>query len=176
MKLDQLLSVVVYGLIAMWHVMHRLRMAGRAEALIALLWVHVFRYSVLYLFTAQREGYAISDSSAMQIVAGDLAGAVTALVAIFLLRRQIRLGLAFAWLVIVETIVDATIILHQRNIDPPRADATGVWWLVFVYFAPMVIVSLPLLVWQLYTRRNEALTKTSAGAVASEHFPENQLA
>jgi hypothetical protein len=171
MKLDQFISIFVYSLIALWHLAPRLRKAGRAEALIALLWVHVFRYSVLYLFTAQREGYAISDFSATEIVAGDLAGAVTALVAIFLLRRQMSLGFAFSWLVIAETIVDTAIIFHQRTIDPPRADATGVWWVVFVFFAPMVIVSLPLLAWQLYARRNEPLTRTTAGAVATEHSP-----
>jgi hypothetical protein len=175
MKIDQFITTFVYSLIAMWRLAPRLREAERAGALIALLWIHVFRYSVLYLFTAQREGYPISDFSAMEIVVGDLAGAVTALAAIFLLRRQMRLGLALSWLVIVETIVDTAIVFHQRTIDPPRADATGVWWLVFVFFAPMVVVSLPLMVWQLYTRCNETLRRPAAGAAAAKRLSEHQL-
>jgi len=35
--------------------------------------------------------------------------------------------------------------------------AGGATWLVLVFFVPLVIVSMVLLVWQLYSRRGEAL-------------------
>jgi len=35
--------------------------------------------------------------------------------------------------------------------------ASGVPWLVLAFFVPMVVISLVLLFWQLYTRRREAL-------------------
>jgi hypothetical protein len=72
----QLVTVIVYGAIAAWYVMSWLRRQPRADALIALLWVHVFRDVALQVFSAQRDGFPISDSGAKDIVLGDVVGAV----------------------------------------------------------------------------------------------------
>ena len=157
MKLVQFISIVVYSFIAVSYLAPWLKKLDRAEALTWLMGIHVFRYVVLYLPVARLEGYPISNTSAMQIMTGDLSGAAIALVAITLLRFRIRLGIAFAWLLAAATIADTINILHQRSIEPPRPDATGVWWLVFVFFAPLIMVSTVLIVWQLYTRRSEPL-------------------
>lgn len=154
----QLISIVVYALFALWHIVPRLRKLDRGQALVALLWVHVFRYVVLYLYVARKEGYPISDALLTELVIGDLFGAVLAMAGIILLRFQSILGVVFAYLVFAATIVDAIAGTYIRNIEPPRADATGVWWLVFVFFAPLIIISLPLIAWQLYSRRGEPLT------------------
>jgi hypothetical protein len=157
MSIVQLASILVYSLIAVWYVAPTLRKLSRADALILLMFVHVFRYVVLYLFKAQQEGYAITDVAATQIVVGDLAGAIIALAAIALLRIRIKLGIALSWLLIVESIADVTVGIHQRSIDPPKGEPSSVWWLVFNFFAPLILVSLPLIAWQLYTRRNQPL-------------------
>src|ERR1700735_4655047 len=104
MKLAQLISIVVYALLAWWYVAPYLKRLRLAEALTLLLWVHVFRYCVLYLYAAQREGYAISDAAAFERVAGDLSGAALAAFAILALRFRLRLGLALSWLVIAATV------------------------------------------------------------------------
>jgi len=157
MTVVQLASIFVYGLIAFWYGAPILKKLGRADALIALMWFHVFRYVVLYLFKAQHEGYAITDIAAMEIVVGDLAGAGIAIVAITLLRMRVRLGIALAWLLILESVTDMAVGIYQRSIDPPKGEPFGVWWLVFNFFAPLILVSLPLMVWQLYSRRKEPL-------------------
>jgi cytochrome oxidase assembly protein ShyY1 len=36
--------------------------------------------------------------------------------------------------------------------------ATGVTWMILVFFVPAIIVSLGLMAWQLVARRHEALT------------------
>src|SRR5579872_1675188 len=154
----QFASIVVYALIALWYIVPWLRKQGRAEALIALAWFHIFRYSSPYIFLAQREGYPISDGAAFEIVIGDLIGAAIALVAILLLRRRAHLGVIFSWLLVVETIIDFAVGARERAIVP-RAGPTGVWWLILSFFAPMILVSLPLMVWQLYIRRHEAIQK-----------------
>jgi hypothetical protein len=46
----QLVSLIVYAAIAAWYVAPWLRSRSRADALIALLWVHVFRYVALQVF------------------------------------------------------------------------------------------------------------------------------
>jgi hypothetical protein len=160
----QFISIVVYGCIAWLYIVPWLRTADRANALTALLWVHVFRYVVLYLYVAQREGYPISDNAVTELVIGDISGAILAAAGITFLRMRSRLGLMLAGLVIVASIADVTGGFIIRSIEPPRGDAEGVWWLIFVFFAPLIVVSLPLIAWQLYARRGEPLDVVSVSA------------
>jgi hypothetical protein len=102
----QFISLFVYALIAKWYVAPWLGGLKRADAIIALLWVHVFRYVALMTFSAQRDGFPISDDGLFDIVIGDVAGATIALLAIFALRYHARLGIALAWLLAAETIFD----------------------------------------------------------------------
>jgi hypothetical protein len=159
MKYVQLLSIATYGLVAFWYVAPRIKKLGRADALIAILWVHVFRYVVLYLFQAQRDGYGISDAEVLTLVVGDLAGAAIALVGITLLRSRIRWGIGFAWLLFVATLADMIAAIRERILESLHNAPFGAWWLVFTFFAPLVPVSLPLLVWQLYSRRGHPLAE-----------------
>jgi hypothetical protein len=153
----QLISIFVYSLIAFWYVVPRFRKQERAEALTAVLWIHVFRYLAFYIFLAQQDGYPISDALARIVFVGDITGAVIALAAIFLLRRRSVLGIVLSWLLILETFVDMSMGARQRMIETSHAEPRGVWWIVFTFFAPLVLVSLPLLIWQLCTRHKEPL-------------------
>jgi hypothetical protein len=153
------ISLVVYSLIAIWYVVPWLKKLDKRQALTAPLWVHVFRYLALYLLVAQREGYAISEPVLKVVVIGDLSGAVLALTGIIFLRMRSRLGPIFATLVLIASIIDIIVGSYFRSIHGQDPEATGVWWLVFVFFAPAVIVTMPLLGWQLYKRRGEALTR-----------------
>jgi LytS/YehU family sensor histidine kinase len=153
-----LISVVVYSLIAIWYVAPWLKKLDKRQALTAPLWVHVFRYLCLYLPIAQREGYAISDRILNVVVIGDLSGAVLALTGIIFLRMRSRLGPILAALVLIASIVDIAVGTYVRSQIGSDPEASGVWWLVFVFFAPLVLVSLPLLGWQLYQRRGETLS------------------
>jgi len=158
MVTDLFISLVVYSLIAIWYVAPWLKKLDKRQALTAPLWVHVFRYLALYLLVAQRDGYAISDEVLNAVVIGDLSGAVLALAGIIFLRMRSRLGPIFAALVLIASITDFFVGAYVRSLHGPDPEATGVWWLIFVFFAPLVLVSLPLLGWQLYQRRGEALT------------------
>ena len=171
MKQVQLITIFVYAVIAVWYVVPGVRTLTKAQALIALVWVHVFRYSVLYLAIARREGYGITDRAAAQITIGDLTGAATALLAIVILRYRFRAGVMVTWLLLVATIVDAAVIFRQRAIDPPRGDAQGPWWFIFCFFAPLVMVSVALLIWQLFVRRHEPLYERRA---ANENTVDSQ--
>jgi hypothetical protein len=165
----QLISIITYSVIAWLYVVPWLRKLERGQALTALLWVHVFRYIVLYLYVAQREGYVISDAAVAELVIGDLAGALVAALGIIFLRLSSRLGLVLAGLVVIASIADVAGGTYLRSIEPPRADAAGVWWLIFVFFAPLIVVSLPLIVWQLIARRGEALARTGSEAADFDH-------
>jgi hypothetical protein len=90
-----------------------------------LLWIHLFRYVALQVFSAQHDGFPISDGGAMEIVVGDVAGAVMAFVLIVLLRNSSRFAVPLVWLLAAETIYD-TVSNIRRGVSehlmaPPAA-------------------------------------------------------
>jgi hypothetical protein len=153
----QFLSLIVFTAAARWYVVPWLKGRTRADALIALLWVHVFRYVALQVFSAQHDGFPISNSGAMEIVIGDVAGAVIAFATIALLRYRVRLAIPLVWLLALETVYDTITNIQGGVREHLMGAASGVTWMVLTYFVPMVVVSCVLLVWQLYARRGEAL-------------------
>ena len=88
---------------------------------------------------------------------GDVAGATIALVAIFALRYRLRLGIALAWLLGAETVFDTVTNIRGGVREHLMGDASGTTWLILVFYVPLIIVSVVLLVWQLSTRNGEAL-------------------
>jgi hypothetical protein len=153
----QLMSLIVLAAMARWYIIPWLNNHARADALTALLWVHVFRYVALQVFSAQHDGFPISDGGATEIVVGDVAGAVIAFVAIALLRRRARLAIPFAWLLAAETAYDTVANIHGGIQEHLMGAASGVTWMILTFFVPMVVVSGVLLIWQLYSRRSEEL-------------------
>jgi hypothetical protein len=171
----QMLSLVVLGAIARWYAVPWLKRQPRADALIALLWVQVFRYVALQVFSAQHDGFPISQTGAMEIVVGDVLGAVIAFAAIVLLRHRMRLAIPLAWLLAAETAYDTFANIRGGVREHLMGAASGVTWLVLGFFVPAVVVSCILLVWQLYARRREALGPAARrgapaiGTLAPEH-------
>jgi hypothetical protein len=153
----QLLSLIVFGSIARWYVAPWLNRRPRADALIALLWVHVFRYVALQVFSAQHDGFPISDGSALEIAAGDVAGALIAYVAIVLLRNGSRLAVPLVWVLAAETVYDTVANIQGGISEHLMGAASGVTWMTLAFFVPMIVVSLALIIWQLLARRGEAL-------------------
>jgi hypothetical protein len=167
----QLLSLIVLGAIARWYVVPWLNTRARADALIALLWVHVFRYVALQVFSAQRDGFPISDGGAMEIVLGDVGGAILAFITIALLRHRVRLAIPLAWLLAAETVYDTVANIRGGVREHLMGAAGGVTWLVLSFFVPMVVVSGVLLIWQLYSRRREALASAGGRDLRSNEAP-----
>ncbi|SEE06748.1 hypothetical protein SAMN05444161_5923 [Rhizobiales bacterium GAS191] len=167
----QLLSLIVFAAIARWHVAPWLNRSARADALIALIWVHVFRYVALQVFSAQRDGFPISDGGAMEIVAGDVGGAIIAFIAIALLRQRARLAIPLVWLLAAETVYDTIANIRGGVREHLMGAASGVSWLVLSFFVPMLVVSTGLIIWQLYSRRNEALDPAAAGVHRTQEAP-----
>jgi hypothetical protein len=154
----QLISLIVFVAAARWYVVPWLNARSRADALTALLWVHVFRYVALQVFSAQHDGFPISDHGARDIVIGDVAGAAMAFAAIVLLRRGSAVAIVLAWLLAAETIYDTVTNIHSGVRENLMGAASSVTWMILVFFVPAVVVSCALIVWQLYARRGESLS------------------
>jgi hypothetical protein len=168
----QLISLAVYIVIAIWYVAPWLARRERAKALIALLWLHVFRYVALQIFSAQQEGFPISIDGAMEIVIGDAAGAIIALAAIVLLRLRANAGVILTWLLVIETATDTVLNIHGGIEEHLMGAASGVVWMILVFYVPAIVVSVGLLAWQLVTRRHEAVAPDVAKQVGGGRLQE----
>ena len=153
----QLLSLLVYATLARWYVAPWLARLSRAEALAPLMWIHTFRYVALQAFSAQRDGFPISDGGLIDIVIGDLAGSAIALATLFALRHRSRLAVPLAWLLVIETAYDTVSNIRGGAQEHLLGAAGGVTWMILAFYVPLVVVSLVLIAWQLVARRGEAL-------------------
>ena len=161
-RIVQLVSLVGFAIISLF-VLPWLKRTSRANALVALLAAHVGRVSVLFFPAAQAAGYPISNAAVTEAVTGDLLGATLAAAAIIALLRRSRLGIPLTWLLLIETLIDFAAVIHRRVVEPPTVDPSGPLFVVVAIFAPLLLVTLPLLLWQLLARRREPLSARKAG-------------
>ena len=155
----QALSMVVLLIIARWYLVPWLKTQGRADALTPLLWLHAFRYVALQSFSAQMAGFPISNSARDEILFGDITGAALAVAALIALRYKARISIPLVWVLAAETMTDTVINVHSGMREHLFGLATGVTWLVVSFYVPAIMVSIGLLIWQLYSRRGEALER-----------------
>lgn len=149
------ISFIVFAIASVWYVAPWLKQRPLPEALTALVWVHVFRYVALQIYSAQRFGFAVSDGGRNEIAFGDVVGMLLAVATIVALRYRARVAHVLVWILVIESVLDlgnATILGQQENLF---ASANGVTWLILTFYVPMLWVSLALIVWQLFTRRAE---------------------
>lgn len=157
MGLGQLISLIVATLASAWYVIPWLKRRSRADALVPLLWVQVFRYIALQIYSSQYGGYPISDEALHHILYGDLAGAGLALLAIAALRRRSALGIGLTWLLAAETVIDVAVNVMNGRREHLFGLAHDVGWLVVTFYVPVLLVSTVLVVWQLVSRNREPL-------------------
>ncbi len=157
----QLASLVVYGLLAYWFGVPWLRQLGRAEALIVIATIHLFRYVALLTYSAQHDGYPISDVAALEAVVGDVAGSVIALAAVGSLRYRWSVGIVLSWVLAAATLLDFVVGIRRKALEPLWGLAAGTTWLLLNFYVTLIMVSLPVLVWQLLARRTEPLVRSS---------------
>jgi hypothetical protein len=163
--LAALLSSCAGITLAVWYVAPGLRKQPFADALTVLVWVQVFRYVALQIFSAADVGGLDASSSAQRAIAfGDLATAALALVAVWSLRRPLPGARTLAWLVAIvgaADLVNATVV----GIDNKLTETATDWsWFILAFYVPFLWVATVTLVWQLITRRAEPLRTPTATA------------
>lgn len=146
-------SLIVFTLIVRWYFVPHLKQLSAFNALTVLLWVHVPRYVTLILFSAQHEGYPITNQAALEAVVGDVAGAALALLAIAVLPRLPRLGYWLSWALVLETTADIVVGIIRKAHEPLWGKASGITWLILDIYIPFILVCLPLLISQLLSGR-----------------------
>jgi hypothetical protein len=135
-----------------------------AVALAVPLWIHVFRYVALQIFSAQRSGFAVSDALAGEIAWGDVAATVLAAAGLWLLHYRSPVVRLIVWALVVESVID----LANATIGGVRENAldsaSGVTWLILNLYVPSLWVTAGLMAWQLLARRGEELTADAGPA------------
>jgi hypothetical protein len=143
------ISLVAFTALAIWYASSWMSRQPLAVALSLPLLVQVFRYVALQIFSAQHFGFRISDGAAAEIAWGDVASALLALGALWLLRRGSRAAVPVTWLFVVVGTVDllnATVMgIRERALET----AFAVTWLILDLYVPLLWVTLALIVWRL---------------------------
>jgi hypothetical protein len=76
---------------------------------------------------------------------------------------RICLAISFAWLLVTETTYDTVLNIRGGVCERLMGQAGGVTWLALRFYVPVLIVSMVLIIWQLYARRGEALAANAQG-------------
>ena len=160
--LASVLSFVVFAIMAVLYVAPWLATRQRAEALIPLLWVHAFRHVALQIYSAQQFGFAVSNGARDEIAAGDVAAMILAVISIVALHYRMRIAPVLVWVLVAETILDLVNATIAGVREQLFATASGLTWLILTVYVPLLWVSLGLIVWQLYSRRQEPLALAHA--------------
>src|SRR5207249_3565721 len=111
--LQFLLSLVLYTVIARWHVAPRLAALPLASALSPLLFLHAFRHLGMVFLVPTVVGSSLPPAFAVPAAYGDLLAALLALLAIVALRSRWPFGLPLVWLFNVVGTVDLVNALAQ---------------------------------------------------------------
>ncbi len=144
--LQILVSLGVFSLIAVWYVWPWLTKLPRNSALTPLLWVHVFRYVGMALLVKGMVDPRLPHSFLSAAAYGDLIAAGLSLASIFALRVNWRGAVP---LVLVATTWGLLDLLNGlRGViasDVPQFQLAS-FWFVYIFYAPLVIVS-PVLIY-----------------------------
>jgi hypothetical protein len=130
--LQVLLSFLVYGLVARWHVTPRLARLPRDAALQPLLVPHATRHMGMVFLVPTVVGPALPASFAVPAAYGDLLAGLLALAAIVALRARSRIALPLTWLFNVIGLLDLIHAFYQGLANDVQLGAA--------YFIPTFVV------------------------------------
>ena len=131
------LSVIVFSLIARWYVSPWLASQPVRDGLMILLFPHALRHlGLIFVLPAFVEDQ-LDNSFANLAAYGDLASGLMALLALVLLRMQLKSAIPLVWLFNIVGTLDLVNALRQAEVVP----YLGVSWLVPTFVVPVLLVT-----------------------------------
>jgi hypothetical protein len=147
-------SGVVCAVVVAWYVWPSLTKLPRNSALIPLLFVHVFRYVGMTLLVPGMVDPKLPREILFNTAYGDLIAAVLALVTVFALRSNWRIGVLLAWAFSTWGFVDLLNALRGvLQVNLPSFNLGTVWY-IYTFYAPLVIISNLMIFWILIKSRS----------------------
>ena len=153
--IQNLLSFIVFGLLAWWYVWPWLRAADRTTAFTALTFVHALRPIGATVMVASVAGTALPQDFREAVGYGDLATSVLAIVTLLALRSRLSFAVALVWLTNLVGFAD----LLNALVGGIRYDVArlgmGSFWYVVTILVPILWIT-HLLAFALLLRRKAA--------------------
>ncbi len=135
--LQFVLSLVVMGLLAKWVLAPWLARQTQREALFWLTIPHAFRYIGMVFLVPGVVAKPLPDGFATPAAYGDLATGLLALVALVLLRTNVRGAVAVVWLFNIVGTVDLLNALRHQDVVP----YFGAAWFIPTFLVPLLLVT-----------------------------------
>jgi hypothetical protein len=142
-------SVFVVSLVTAWYVWPALTKLSRNSVLIALLFVHVFRYVGMTELVTGMIDPKLPGEFVSSAAYGDLLEAALALVSIFALRSNWRFAIPLVWVANTWGFVD--LLNGVRGVlqfNVPSFNLSTLWY-IYTFYAPLVVVSHVMIFWVL---------------------------
>jgi len=162
LNIQTLFSLVAFSLIARWHVAPRLDARSREDALVPLLWVHVFRYAPLALYAPGQVDPLIPADVAAAVGLGDLVSAVAALVALVALRLRAKGAVALVWVFSVVGIADLVFATMKAVGAEMYRFPMGWNWYILNFYVPMIVVGHVMIIRYLLRRGGSPRARVTA--------------
>jgi len=133
--------LVTYALIARWYAFPRLSSLPPELALVALLWVHVFRVVGGSILAPGAVGPDVPAAFREMVGYGDMVTALLALVAIIALRTHWSYAIGFVWLCLAVGMLDTVNAIIQSMRYQVFTFPLGVNWVIVTAYVPALLVS-----------------------------------
>ena len=140
------LSLVVFSLLARWHVTPRLADKRTTAAFSLLLFPHAFRHIGLTFLVPGLVNENLPQDFATVAAYGDFVTGLLAIVSLLALHRGYRCALALAGLTNVVGVVDLVNALSQASVIPQL----GVTWFIPTFVVPALLVTHGMMITRLY--------------------------
>lgn len=135
-------NVLIYGLIARWYLMPRLRVLPLAEALTPLLLLHMLRTMGATFVIPQVVGQTLPAAFAVPGAVGDLLAVVLAGLALVAVRARWRVALVLVWVFNVAGTLDFIVAFAQgARFGFAEQYQLGPIWFIPTFFVPAFFVA-----------------------------------
>jgi tellurite resistance protein TehA-like permease len=156
------LSVIVFALIAKWHVAPWLSEKPIQVALGILILPHAFRHIGLTFLTPAVVNEAMPSTFAIAAGYGDFASGILAILALVALHRNLSIAIGLVWTFSIVGTVDLLSALRQVDAVPHF----GAAWYIPTFLVPLLIVT-HVMVFVRLLKRNQTNLKSTQSHPAS---------
>lgn len=144
-----LTSVGVFSVVTKWYVWPVLVKLPRGSVLVALFFVHVFRYVGMTELVTGMIDPKLPGEFVSSAAYGDLLEAALALLSIIALRHNWRFALPLAWVANTWGFVDLLNgVRGVLQLNVPGYNLSTLWY-VYTFYAPVVLISHLMIFWVL---------------------------
>jgi hypothetical protein len=150
--IQSLFSFIAFALIVRWHLGPALSNLSLEDRLLALTWLHVFRYVALTGFLPGQVSPDIPSVALDAVVYGDTLSAVLAFASVVMLKMRAPGALAVSWIFNIVGLLDWAQSQVQGIMAQSFTYPTGASALVYAFYVPLLVVTHVVMLYWLVTR------------------------